>query len=104
MDSGVRKHALNGTAASNSDLVLKHITQILLEEEESIDGPLGLIALKAAEKSYYEALHDNLSSLFHIHAGRSSWNDNVNGIVDPRESESSCVTSNTNLAMSNTTE
>ncbi|CAH9144120.1 unnamed protein product [Cuscuta epithymum] len=94
MYNGVRNNALNCTATSDADPVLKYITQILLEEqEESIDEPFDLIALKAAENSYYEALHENPSSLFDSSAGRSSWHDNVDGIVDPGDSESPCVTS-----------
>ncbi|CAH9094259.1 unnamed protein product [Cuscuta europaea] len=93
MDNGMRKHTLNSTAASDADPVLKYITQILLEQEQSIDEPFDLIALTATENSYYEALHENRSSLFDSNAGRSSRHDNVDGIIDPRDSESPCVTS-----------
>ncbi|CAH9148422.1 unnamed protein product [Cuscuta epithymum] len=95
MDNGVRKHVPNDPAASNSDPVLNYISQILLEEEEekeSIDGFFDATALRAAEYSFYEALHGNITSLpFYSNAGRGSGHG-VDAIVNPGELESSCVT------------
>lgn len=80
---------------SDSDVVLKYISQILMEEEEMEEKPCMLrdsLALHAAEKSFYEVLGEKPPSssnqpLFYQNSGSS--NDNFSGNFSDYSSNSS---------------